>query len=111
MSSNVRDEKLSHGNGEPAGASELNPDPNAHLDAVIPGDEPEKASLKGTIEEFAAKFRRPVESAREQKSGARLRGALILVATPIGFFFLSFGPFKTTPDSQKRDGRRNQIWE
>jgi len=42
MSNNLRDEKLSHGNTDPAGASEPNPDPNAHLDAAIPGDEPEE---------------------------------------------------------------------
>src|ERR1700693_438066 len=103
MSNNLRDEKLSHGNGEPAGASEPNPDPNAHLDAVIPGDEPEKTTVKGRIEEFAARFRRPVESAREQKSGDRLRGALILVATAIGCLFLFFGLFTTTTDSSKKD--------
>ena len=83
MSNNVKDEKLSHGNGEPAVASELNPDPNAQPDAVIPGDEPEETTVKGRIEEFATRFRRPVESARDQKSGDRLRGALILVATAI----------------------------
>ena len=62
MSNNLRDEKLSHGNGEPAGASEPNPDPNAHPDAVIPGDEPEETTVKGRIGEFAARFRRPAES-------------------------------------------------
>src|SRR5882672_9398465 len=103
MSNNVRDEKLSHGNGEPAGASEPNSDPNAHLDAVIPGDEPEETTVKGRIEEFAARFRRPVESARDQKSGDRLRGALILVATAIGCLFLFFGLFTTTTDSSKKE--------
>ena len=102
MSNNLRDEKLSHGNGEPAGASEPNPDPNAHLDAVIPGDEPEETTVKGRIEEFAARFRRPVESARDQKSGDRLRGALILVATAIGCLFLFFGLFTTTTDPSKK---------
>ena len=103
MSNNVRDEKLSHGNGEPAGASEPNPDPNAHLDAVIRGDEPEETTVKGRIEEFTARFRRPVESARDQKSGDRLRGALILVATTIGCLFLFVGLFTTTTDSSKRE--------
>jgi len=103
MSNNLRDEKLSHGNGEPAGASEPNPDPNAHLEAVIPGDEPEETTVKGRIEEFAARFRRPVESARDQKSGDRLRGALILVATAIGCLFLFFGLFTTTSDPSKRE--------
>ena len=103
MSNNLRDEKLSHGNGEPTGASEPNPDPNAHLEAVIPGDEPEETTVKGRIEEFAARFRRPVESARDQKSGDRLRGALILVATAIGCLFLFFGLFTTTSDPAKRE--------
>ena len=103
MSSNLRDEKLSHGNTEPAGASEPNPDPNAHLDAAIPGDEPEETTVKGRIGEFAARFRRPAESAREQKSGDRLRGALILVATAIGCLFLFFGLFTTTSDPSKRE--------
>ena len=103
MSNNLRDEKLSHGNGEPAAASEPNPDPNAQPDAVIPGDEPEETTVKGRIEEFAARFRRPAESAREQKSGDRLRGALILVATAIGCLFLFFGLFTTTTDSSKKE--------
>lgn len=103
MSNNLRDEKLSLGNGEPAGASETNPDPNAQPAAVIPGDEPEETTVKGRIEEFAARFRRPVESARDQKSGDRLRGALILVATAIGCLFLFFGLFTTTSDPSKRE--------
>src|SRR6266853_1147552 len=103
MSNNLRDEKLSHTTGEPAGASEPNPDPNAHLEAVIPGDEPEETTVKGRIEEFAARFRRPVESARDQKSGDRLRGALILAPTAIGCLFLFFGLFTTTTDSSKRE--------
>jgi len=103
MSNNLKDEKLSHGNGEPELASELNPDPNARPDAVIPGDEPEETTVKGRIEEFAARFRRPVESARDQKSGDRLRGALILVATAIGCLFLFFGLFTTTSDPSKRE--------
>ena len=103
MSNNLRDEKLSHGNGEPAGASELNPDPNAQPDAVVPVEESEETTFKGRIEEFAAKFRRPVESARQQKSGDRLRGALILVATAIGCLFLFFGLFTTTTDPSKKE--------
>src|SRR5258708_33663292 len=103
MSNNLRDEKLPHGNGETAGASEPNPDPNSRLDAVIPGDEPEETTVKGRIEEFAARFRRPVESARDQKSGDRLRGALILAATAIGCLFLFFGLFTTTSDPSKRE--------
>src|SRR5450755_5191148 len=103
MSNNLRDEKLSHGSGEPAAASEPNPDPNAQPAAVIPADEPEETTVKGRIEEFAARFRRPVESARDQKSGDRLRGALILVATAIGCLFLFFGLFTTTTDSSKKD--------
>src|SRR5713226_5461832 len=103
MSNNVRDEKLSHGHGEPAGASEPSPDPNAQPDAVIPGDEPEETTVKGRIEEFAARFHRPAESARDQKSGDRLRGALILVATAIGCLFLFFGLFTTTSDPSKRE--------
>lgn len=103
MSNNLKDEKLGHQSGEPAEGSEPNPDPNAHLDAVIPGNEPEETTVKGKIEEFAARFRRPVESAREQKSGDRLRGALILVATAIGCLFLFFGLFTTTTDSSKKE--------
>ena len=103
MSINLRDEKLAHGSGEPAAASEANPDPNAQPAAVIPGDEPEETTVKGRIEEFAARFRRPVESARDQKSGDRLRGALILVATAIGCLFLFFGLFTTTTDSSKKE--------
>ncbi|HYL13838.1 MAG TPA: hypothetical protein VEV41_12430 [Terriglobales bacterium] len=103
MSNNLRDEKLSRGNTDPAGASDPNQDPNAHLDAAIPGDEPEETTVKGRIGEFAARFRRPAESAREQKSGDRLRGALILVATAIGCLFLFFGLFTTTTDSSKRE--------
>jgi hypothetical protein len=103
MSNNLRDEKLSRGNTDPAGASDPNPDPNAHLDAAIPGDEPEETTVKGRIGEFAARFRRPAESAREQKSGDRLRGALILVATAIGCLFLFFGLFTTTSDPSKRE--------
>jgi hypothetical protein len=70
---------------------------------VIPADEPKETTVKGRIEEFAARFRRPVESARDQKSGDRLRGALILVATAIGCLFLFFGLFTTTTDSSKRE--------
>lgn len=103
MSNNLRDEKLSHGSTDPAGASEPNPDPNAHLDPAIPGDEPEETTVKGRIEEFTARFRRPSESARDQKSGDRLRGALILVATAIGCLFLFFGLFTTTTDSSKKE--------
>src|ERR1700692_5135478 len=55
------------------------------------------------MREFAAKFRPPVESAREQKSGDRLRGALILVAMAIGCLFLFFGLFTTTTDSSKKE--------
>ena len=103
MSINLRDEKLAHRSGEPAAASEPNPDPNAQPAAVIPADEPEETTVKGRIEEFAARFRRPVESARDQKSGDRLRGALILVATAIGCLFLFFGLFTTTTDSSKKE--------
>src|ERR1700675_7375 len=103
MSINLRDEKLSHGNGEQAGAPEPKPAPNAHPDAVIPGDEPEETTVKGRIEEFTARFPRPGETARDQKSGDQLRGALILVATAIGCLFLFFGLFTTTTDSSKKD--------
>lgn len=102
MSNNLRKEERPLGTGEPA-ASELNPDPNAQPDAAVPVEEPEETTFRGRIEEFAAKFRRPVESAREQKSGDRLRGALILVATAIGCLFLFFGLFTTTTDSSKKE--------
>ena len=55
------------------------------------------------FEELAARFRRPEESARDQKSGDRLRGALILAATAIGCLFLFFGLFTTTTDSSKKE--------
>ncbi len=103
MSNNLRDEKLSQGSGEPATGPEPNPDPNAQPDAVVSGDELEETTVKGRIEAFAARFRRPAESARDQKSGDRLRGALILVATAIGCLFLFFGLFTTTTDSSKRE--------
>src|ERR1700731_371071 len=103
MSINLRDEKLAHESGEPAAASEPNPDPNAQPAAVTPADEPEETTVKGRIQEFAARFRRPVESARDQKSGDRLRGALILAATAIGCLFLFFGLFTTTSDPSKRE--------
>ena len=54
MSNNLRKEERSLGTGEPA-ASELNPDPNAHPDAVTRGDEPEETTVKGRIEEFATR--------------------------------------------------------
>src|SRR4026209_422474 len=103
MSNNFRDDKLPRGKGEPAAASAPNPDPKAQHDAVIPGDEPEETTVKGRIEELAARFRRPTVSARDQKSGDRLRGALILVATAIGCLFLFFGLFTTTNDSSKKE--------
>src|ERR1700690_736337 len=103
MSINLRDEKLAHGSGEPAAAAEPNPAPNARPPPGRPGDEPEETPVKSRIEEFAARFRRPVESARDQKSGDRLRGALILVATAIGCLFLFFGLFTTTTDSSKKE--------
>ena len=103
MSNNLRDEKLLHRKGEPAVASEMYIDPNVQPDDAASVEEPEETTFKSRIEEFAAKFRRPVESVRDQKSGDRVRGALILVATSIGCLFLFFGLFTTTTDSSKKE--------
>jgi len=103
MSNDPRDEKLSQGNEEPAAAPELNPDPNAQPGAVVAGDGPGETSVRDRIEGFAARFRRPAGSARDQKAGDRLRGALILGATTIGCLFLFFGLFTTTSDSSKKE--------
>ena len=58
---------------------------------------------RSAFEAFAARFRRVPESAREQKSGDRVRGAVILGATAVGCLFLFFGLFTTTTDSSKRE--------
>src|SRR5262245_46700612 len=103
MSNDPRDEKLSQEHPQPAAPSELNTDPKAQPSAAELGDEPEETTIKGRIEALAARFQRPAESARERKSGDRLRGAMILGVTTIGCLFLFFGLFTTTSDSSKKE--------
>ncbi len=103
MSNDPRDEKLSQGNEEPAVASEPNPASGAQPDVLVAGDEPGETSVRDRIEGLAARFRRPAGSARDQKAGDRLRGALILGATTTGCLFLFFGLFTTTSDSSKKE--------
>lgn len=103
MSNDFKEEKLLHGKREPAEASDAYLDPKVLPEDAASVEESEETTLMGRIEEFAAKFRRPVESARDQKSGDRLRGALILGATTIGCLFLFFGLFTTTTDSSKKE--------
>ncbi len=103
MSNDPRDEKLSQENSQPAAPSELNSDPKAQPSAAELGDEPEETTIKGRIEALAARFHRTAESARDQKAGDRLRGALILGVTTIGCLFLFFGLFTTTSDSSKKE--------
>ena len=65
------------------------------VDPTVGGDD---APVETTMEKLAARFRRAPESAREQKSGDRVRGAVILGATAIGCLFLFFGLFTTTTE-------------
>ena len=67
MSNNLRDEKLSHGNGEPAAASEPNPDPKAAAGRrQIPGDEPKRLPSRA-----GSKNLRPGFAARRNRRGNR----------------------------------------
>ncbi|MEO7651050.1 MAG: hypothetical protein ABIZ80_11330 [Bryobacteraceae bacterium] len=66
-------------------------------------EEVEETGPKNRFEDFAARFRRSPDSAREQKSGDRLRGALILGGTSVGCLFLFFGLFTTTTDPSKKE--------
>lgn len=66
-------------------------------------DNVEDAPVETTMEKLAARFRRAPESAREQKSGDRVRGAVILGATALGCLFLFFGLFTTTTDPSKKE--------
>ena len=66
-------------------------------------DNVEDAPVETTMEKLAARFRRAPESAREQKSGDRVRGAVILGATAVGCLFLFFGLFTTTTDPSKKE--------
>lgn len=103
MSNDPRDNQAFQRNDETAAEDGLSPNSKTQPGAVETNDEPEGTTLKGRIAEFAARFRRPAESAREQKAGDRLRGALILGATVIGCLFLFFGLFTTTSDSAKKE--------
>ena len=66
-------------------------------------EEIEETGPRNRFEEFTARFKKPPESAREQKSGDRLRGAVILGATAVGCLFLFFGLFTTTTDPSKKE--------
>ncbi|MBX9603898.1 MAG: TrbI/VirB10 family protein [Bryobacteraceae bacterium] len=66
-------------------------------------DNVEDAPVETTMEKLAARFRRAPESAREQKSVDRVRGAVILGATAVGCLFLFFGLFTTTTDPSKKE--------
>ena len=66
-------------------------------------EEIEETGPRNRLEEFAARFKKAPESAREQKSGDRLRGAVILGATAVGCLFLFFGLFTTTTDPSKKE--------
>ena len=66
-------------------------------------EEIEETGPRNRFEEFTARFKKAPESAREQKSGDRLRGAVILGATAVGCLFLFFGLFTTTTDPSKRE--------
>ena len=61
------------------------------------------ATSETVMERLAARFRRAPESAREQKSGDRVRGAVILGATAVGCLFLFFGLFTTTTDPSNKE--------
>lgn len=61
------------------------------------------APIETAMQRLAARFRRAPESAREQKSGDRVRGAVILGATAVGCLFLFFGLFTTTTDPSKKE--------
>lgn len=75
----------------------------ASTDPAREAEDTDEPGTQSRIEAFAARFRRPAESTREQKSGDRLRGALILVGTAIGCLFLFFGLFTTTTDPSKKE--------
>jgi hypothetical protein len=100
-----RDEQL-HG-AEHAGdinqASIKGKESAATAEPAEPAEDTNGSGTESRIEAFAARFLRPAESTREQKSGDRLRGALILVGTAIGCLFLFFGLFTTTTDPSKKE--------
>ncbi len=112
MASESRNESLSPADGRPNGGepnkvSEKHPvsgEPSvATAQTAELVEEVEEMGPRNRFEKFVARFRRPPESAREQKSGDRLRGALILAGTSIGCLFLFFGLFTTTTDPSKKD--------
>ncbi len=75
--------------------------PTAQQDELV--EEVEEDGPWSRFEKLAERFTGPRESAREQKSGDRLRGAVILGATAIGCIFLFFGLFTTTSDPTKKE--------
>ena len=81
MASDPRNEGLSQEGGRPNGAepddvSEKHPvsgePPVATAQTAELAEEVEETGPKNRFEEFAARFRRPPESSREQKSGAKM---------------------------------------
>jgi hypothetical protein len=112
MANNRRDENLHPQDGQPqngaehAGETAAEPiigKPSAATDPVESVENDDESGPTNRIEAFAARFRRPAESSRDQKSGDRVRGALILVGTAVGCLFLFFGLFTTTTDPSKKE--------
>ncbi|MCC6591040.1 MAG: TrbI/VirB10 family protein [Bryobacterales bacterium] len=92
--------------GDPIDAGDpLHPAVKENSVEAEPGDDAESHPLDSPWERLTARFRRTPESAREQKSGDRVRGAVILGATAVGCLFLFFGLFTTTTDPSKKERR------
>lgn len=107
MTSEPKDPTLTQRNrqaSEPITPAER-PDSAVEHNQVDPAaeDNVEDAPGETTMEKLAARFRRAPESAREQKSGDRVRGAVILGAAALGCLFLFFGLFTTTTDPSKKE--------
>ena len=66
-------------------------------------EEVEESGPRSTFEKLTERFTGSRESAREQKSGDRLRSAVILGATAIGCIFHFFGLFTTSSDPTKKE--------
>lgn len=65
----------------------------------------EEQRPKTALEDLAERLNRPGVLTREQKSGDRVRGAVILAATALGCVFLFFGLFTTESDPTKQQRR------
>jgi hypothetical protein len=96
-----------HPDGPTAPNEAEHPNNAAQPDQVEPPAErlADDAPAETALDRLVARFRRAPESAREQKSGDRVRGAVILGATAIGCLFLFFGLFTTTTDPSKKERR------